>query len=252
MITFSPSGNTEMIGRMIQTKLKANHNTVQFINLAIDKTYMASHNKMIILNHLVKRHDILIIGSPVYAHHLQYHVKELIEMIPNAEGKWGEVVVPFVTYGGISSGIALEEAGKLLTKGKRKVLCGAKFSTSHKMTRAFMAEEYNKNIDFKLIDLTINALVEIITRTKCTSCGACVEACPVNHLVLNEQNTRGGVSIVDGQLSACIHCFNCISNCRNDAIHIDGDIERAKSFMQKKIDCKKEYPETCIYDGCTK
>ena len=57
----------------------------------------------------VSEHDILFIGSSVYAHHLQYHVKDLIKKLPQPVHGWGKIAVPFVTYGGISSGIALEE-----------------------------------------------------------------------------------------------------------------------------------------------
>lgn len=75
--------------------------------------------------------EILFIGSPVYAHHLQYHVKDLIKNLPQPVNRWGKIAVPFITYGAINSGIALDEAGKLLRKSGRKVLAGMKVCSSH-------------------------------------------------------------------------------------------------------------------------
>ena len=119
-------------------------------------------SKQDFLQETIKEHDILFIGSPVYAHHLQYHVKELIENLPQPIKVWGKIAIPFVTYGGISSGISLDEAGKLLRKSSRKVLAGMKVSSSHRMTRAFMKEEYNKDQpDNKLIS-TIDELIKRI------------------------------------------------------------------------------------------
>ena len=70
-------------------------------------------------------------------------MKDLIRALPAAGNGWGKFAVPFVTYGGITSGIALEEAGKLLKKSGRIVVAGMKVCAAHRMTRAFLQEEYN-------------------------------------------------------------------------------------------------------------
>lgn len=65
-------------------------------------------------------------------------------MLPPPDGdRWGRLAIPFVTYGGISSGIALAEAGELLKRTDRIVIGGLKVAASHRMTRAFMDQEFN-------------------------------------------------------------------------------------------------------------
>ena len=78
IITFSPSGNTEKIGQLIRAGLHLKDIETQYINLSEGTGYFKTDNKQQYLSELIKPHDILIIGSPVYAHHLQYNVKDLI------------------------------------------------------------------------------------------------------------------------------------------------------------------------------
>lgn len=122
IIVFSPSGNTNRVGELLKVCLEQNNISAQLINIACKEKYFLTNDKQGFLQEIVKEHDILFIGSPVYAHHLQYHVKDLIENLPQPVNGWDKLAVPFVTYGGINSGIALDEAGKLLRKSGRKSL----------------------------------------------------------------------------------------------------------------------------------
>ncbi|HIC91805.1 MAG TPA: 4Fe-4S dicluster domain-containing protein [Syntrophaceae bacterium] len=54
----------------------------------------------------------------------------------------------------------------------------------------------------------------IIDKEKCTTCGACVEACPVEAISLND------VAHINGD--KCIECGTCISVCPNRAITLEG------------------------------
>lgn len=130
---------------MLKAKLEQNNVSTQLVNIAGNKKYFSTDNKQKFLKETINEHDILFIDSPVYANHLQYHVKDLIESLPQPVNGWGKIAVPFVTYGAVSSGISLDKAGKLLRKSGRKVLAGMKVCSSHHMTRAFMDEEYNKD-----------------------------------------------------------------------------------------------------------
>ena len=143
IVVFSPSGNTLKVAKMLQKSLETRDLSVQIVKISGSESLSQPHRLRQFLQEFVEEHDILCIGSPVYAHHLQYHVKDLIAALPDAKNGWGKFAVPFVTYGGITSGIALEEAGKLLKKSGRIVVAGMKISASHRMTRAFLQEEYN-------------------------------------------------------------------------------------------------------------
>jgi hypothetical protein len=67
-----------------------------------------------------------------------------------------------VTYGSISSGIALEEAGKLLNSSGRMVIAGMKLASSHKMTRAFMEKEFSADISQDPMLAAVKGLVDRI------------------------------------------------------------------------------------------
>lgn len=143
IIVFSPSGNTLKVANMLEKSLTAKNIAVQTFNMTGSESLLNTRSVQQFLQEHVEEHDVLCIGSPVYAHHLQYLMKDLIRALPAVENGWGKFAVPFVTYGGITSGIALEEAGKLLKKSGRIVVTGMKISAAHRMSRAFLQEEYN-------------------------------------------------------------------------------------------------------------
>ncbi|WP_234123627.1 EFR1 family ferrodoxin [Clostridium hydrogenum] len=287
IIEFSPSNNTHRVGELLKANLEQNNISVQLVNIAADKRYFLTNNKKDFLQKTIDKHDILIIGSPVYAHHLQYHIKYLIKNLPKPVNGWGKVAVPFVTYGGINSGIALDEAGKLLRKSGRKVLAGMKVSCSHHMSRAFMEEEYNKDQAEEKLIFTIGKLVKRITLTNLDSLKDNSKSLKYQDLniylksnlifrektwhkkrypkiVINDnQCTKCGKcikvcpvchldqnkdkSIIKNMDSECIHCFNCIFECPQKAITPIGNLKRAKAFMESAIQKGTEYPDTCLY-----
>ncbi|SNT30634.1 4Fe-4S dicluster domain-containing protein [Anaerovirgula multivorans] len=287
IIVFSPSGNTIQVGELLKVALEQNSINTQLINIAGKENYFLTEDKQVFLQEIVKEHDILFIGSPVYAHHLQYHVKDLIVSLPKPVNGWGKIAVPFITYGGINSGIALDEAGKLLRKSGRKVLAGLKVSSSHRMTRAFMKEEYNKN---QPEDKTISFIEELIKRVKSVdmnSINDCSKHLKYQNIKMylkakiifrekvwhekrypkvvidNDKCIKCGKCInvcpvchlkqnndksIERNINTqCIHCFNCILKCPLKAISPIGDLEKAKSFIESMIKKAKEDPGTCLY-----
>lgn len=76
----------------------------------------------------------------------------------------------------------------------------------------------------------------------CSNCRNCVEVCPVGHL---ERRDDGSVSLND--LSACIHCFNCVVECKMNAILLQGDLEKAKEFFNLIVANGMETPGTAVF-----
>jgi len=287
IIVFSPSGNTNRVGELLKVVLEQNSISTQLVNIAGNKKYFLNNDKEGFLLKTFAEHDILFIGSNVIAHHLQYHVKDLIESLPQPVDGWGEIAIPFVTYGGIDSGIALEEAGKLLKRSGRKVIAGIKVSSSHHMTKAFLNEEYNKDQPEDKVISIIKELVKRIKSVDLNSLKDCSrelkyqsrKAYLIANIVFKEKvwhkkrypkvvidkdkcikcgmcvkvcpvcylNQKEDQSINNNDNTQCIHCFNCIFECTQKAIYPVGDLEKAKSFMRKMIKKGNEDPDTYLY-----
>lgn len=287
IILFSPSDNTRRIGKMVEVELIKKGICTQFIDITRNEEYFTSNDKSSYLNGLVRKHDILFIGSPVYAHHLQYHVKELINALPAPSAIWGNAVVPFVTYGGVNSGIALEEAGKLLKRSGRKVLGGMKISSSHRMTRAFMENEYNKQVSEDKAITTVQQLAKYINDIDMSSLEDSSKILKYQSIMTglkaniifkekvwhkkrypnvtideNKCNKCGkcitvcpvchlgqddSQSIIRNKDSNCIHCFNCLVECPQNSIYLVGDMDKARDFMNKIFKISKEKPGSYLY-----
>ena len=134
IITFSPSGNTLKVSRLLEESLLAKNCEVQCVNLAGDKKLFDGRDMRQYLKTIIKEHDLICVGSPVYAHHMHYNVQNIIKALPRSKNGWGKLAVPFITYGGVNSGIALQEGAKLLKKSGRTNIAGMKVNSSHSLS----------------------------------------------------------------------------------------------------------------------
>lgn len=275
IIQFSPSGNTFKVSELIKRELEQRNLEVQLLDITGKKEFFIEKNIQKFLADNVGKHDVLLIGSPVYANHLQYHVQDLITSLPKPNDIWGKYAIPYVTYGGISSGIALKEAGELLKISKRIVPIGMKVSASHRMTRAILNEEFNKE---KLLDNNFPQVTELVNRiiqlnhnfisnssVKFLAYNGLITALKANILfkekVMHEKRypkisidqsicticgkcvkscpvlhlAKKDNRIIENSQSPCIHCLNCIIQCPNNAIKLKGDLEKGTAFLKKMI-----------------
>ena len=137
IIVFSPSGNTLSMAKLFEQSFLKRDAQVQLINFTARKELTDQESLVRYLNDTVNPHDVLCIGGPVYAGHLQGNVKNIIKALPLPNAKWGSLTVPFISYGGVHSSIALKEAGALLRKKGRKNITGVKIAASHSLTKKF-------------------------------------------------------------------------------------------------------------------
>jgi len=135
IIVFSPSGNTLKVGKMLEKSLADKSTQVQLVNITRDKKLFGERDIKHYLKETVKEHDLLCVGSPVYAHHLHYNVQDVIKALPRPGNSWGRLAVPFVTWGGINSGVALQEAARLLKGSGRIVVSGMKINSFHCLSK---------------------------------------------------------------------------------------------------------------------
>lgn len=137
IVVFSPSGNTRKVGTMLEEHLSMNGADVQLVDATGDETLFRERAPSRFLAENVKPHDVLCIGGPVYAHHMHYNVLHLIKALPRPGDGWGRYAVPFVTYGTVSSGVALEDAAKMLRKTGRSPVLAMKLDAYHCYSRIF-------------------------------------------------------------------------------------------------------------------
>ncbi|NJO68565.1 MAG: 4Fe-4S dicluster domain-containing protein [Bacteroidetes bacterium] len=225
-------------------------------------------------------HDVLLIGGPVYAHHMQYHVLELMMALPKPDGHWGSIAIPYVTYGGISSGVALKESSDGLKSTGRVVPLAMKIAAPHRMTRAFMPEEFNnhklKGEQEAYIDELVNRIGLLNLSGKIKDAGKSLrynglKTTLLAKLVFVEKTWHAkrypkvvidsnictscgncvkvcpvahlkkvGNTIAANPQSDCIHCLNCVTTCTKNAVSLSGDLEKGRAFMSKMIAKKRQ------------
>lgn len=135
IIVFSPSGHTLKAAQMFKQAFEIEEIKVQLINITKDSTYLYNQNLRKRLEETLEEHDVLLIGGPVYAGHVEQNILCVIESLPKVTKGFGRLAVPFVTYGGVHSSIALEEMGRYLKKQNRQSILAVKIAAEHTLTK---------------------------------------------------------------------------------------------------------------------
>lgn len=104
----SPGGSTRHVARAIEDRLKELGGDVAVLDLGRGEDASAVHERL----SSAAGDPLLFVGSPVYAGHAVPPIMDFLTKIPENSGV---AAFPFVTWGGVSSGVALWEMGKALT-----------------------------------------------------------------------------------------------------------------------------------------
>jgi ferredoxin/flavodoxin len=112
IVYFSPAGSTRHVAMVIERQFQALGSDVSVSDLG-EGNYGAREISRQLEE--AQGNSCLFIGSPVYVSHA---VPPVMEYITGLTENTGGFAIPFVTWGGVSSGISLFEMGKeLLNKG---------------------------------------------------------------------------------------------------------------------------------------
>ena len=122
----SPAGSTRHVATVIEGSLISLGSEVHCLDLG----EKGDHNGFIDLIVKAGPNNCLYLGSPVYRDMAVPVVMKFIDSFPNINGCYA---VPFVTWGGAFSGIALWQMGRALTEKGFHLAGGAKVLAVHSM-----------------------------------------------------------------------------------------------------------------------
>jgi len=222
IIVFSPSGHTLKVAEMIKNQCEKYKSSVKLVNITGKKEFLFDDNRKENLYNELGEYELLFIGGPIYAGHMERNILNAIEAIPNPDKEHVNHAVPFATYGGAHSSIALEEMGDLLKKKYYKSLLGIKIVAKHTLTETFSnimnpnkpgkeEEEFvNKAVDqvYKIIEKKEQFIIDQSESFRYSPLNE------RNFFKLNSQeklhNSYKNVGIIQ---DSCIKCGKCIHVC---------------------------------------
>ncbi|MEN8781980.1 MAG: hypothetical protein ABF292_12840 [Desulfobacterales bacterium] len=161
LVYCSPAGSTAHVARIMRQKIAALETPVTMIDLSdypdvdfiIPQLFDALDN------------ICLYIGSPVYAAHPIPPVMEFIARMPQAKNGFS---APFVTWGAVTSGIALYEMGAALAQKGYPILGAAKVLSRHSMMWAVdtpLGADHPNAEDDRMIETLLQAVADKLRKT---------------------------------------------------------------------------------------
>ncbi len=155
IVYISPAGTTEAVAQTIATRLKAFGESCTVWNLGTKTSRPASIHSLLAGN----SETLLFVGSPVYSSHTVPTIISFIDQLPMVKNSWA---VPFVTWGGATSGVALHEMGKSLL-GRGFALAGAaKVMAVHSLMWQLndpVGSGRPNDDDLKLVELLVSKVI---------------------------------------------------------------------------------------------
>jgi flavodoxin/ferredoxin len=258
----SPAGSTRHVAEVIAESLKANAVNVHMLDLGAADDPAAFVDKL----KTAGQGDCLFVGSPVYRDVAVPPVMAFLNRLPSVAGL---SAVPFVTWGGATSGLALWQMGRAL-EGKGFVLAAAaKVLGIHSMmwtadspvgqghpdadddrqirelvdrlakgngaslsldTLDYLSAEDSGEVKKKLDDPWQN-VPKSVDEEKCTQCPA--GAVALDPLPVFDAN--------------CFDCFNCVRECPESAIVAPMRFDALHDKIRKRAEKYGEQPPTQIF-----
>ena len=127
---FSPAGSTRRVAERVQHVLQNQKIQPQVFDLS-RQGQEATHKTLATLTCSADEPCLLWVGSPVYCDHA---LPPLMEQLASLPAHLQGYSVPFVTWGGVCSGLALPEMAALLVQKNLPPLAAAKVLAEHSST----------------------------------------------------------------------------------------------------------------------
>lgn len=125
IVYFSPAGSTQKVALTIEERLRGLEQSVMVFDLSQGGQEVSGR---IVEFCSQSGPCCLWIGSPVYVDHAVPLVEACLRQLPVAEERYS---VPFVTWGGVTSGLALADMGEILQQQGYPLLGATKVIAQH-------------------------------------------------------------------------------------------------------------------------
>lgn len=267
----SPAGTTRRVAQVMEKALE--DAGVGVLSADLGKGRDGSS----IIEEIKSREVCLFIGSPVYVNRPIPPIMNFISELPDNAAAWA---VPFVTWGGVSSGIALYEMSKALTKKGFTLAGAAKVVALHAMMWRCdnpLGEGHPDRGDEKRIRELIDAVLKKTASRRPESISFSDLAYQPEGIHAEMEKTTletakahmPGKAVDEGRCTECgvceeicpvqaitlspypefgprcICCFQCVRNCPEEAIL--ADFTPVEERIRRRAEQLKEYPLTKIW-----
>ena len=246
LVYCSPAGSTAHVARIMRQKIAALETPVTAIDLSDDP------DVDFIIPQLFDAKDniCLYIGSPVYAGHPVPPVMEFIARMPQAENGFS---VPFVTWGAVTSGIALYEMGAALAYKGYPVLGAAKVLSRHSMMWAMevpLGADHPDAEDDRMVAALIDAVADKLKKADPPALAPSVldyQDQSLRDQMVQESFEQAKTRFPPKKVlkERCTQCGICVENCPVEAIHLT-DVPEIGPVCIHCLNCVRLCPETAI------
>lgn len=231
IVLFSPSGHTLKAGKMIESICKANNAETKLVNITKNESILFDENRKENLRKELGEYDIIFAGSPVYSGHTERNMLNALENLFNSDEKHGGIAIPFVTYGGVNSPMALEEMGEIFGTKGYIIPLGIKIAATHSLSYEFDNVMLPNRPGVEEENLIREAVNRVFTMYRDGNMEDNSDALNYateekrKELKINTQEKKQTPNkTVKIDQSKCIKCGKCIEACPTNNIFKDEDI----------------------------
>jgi ferredoxin/flavodoxin len=227
IVYLSPSGNTRKVAEIIVDTLNQIGQKTEVLDLAAKDEKDQKKLAFDTLNH----GSCLWVGSPIYANHA---LPQVIGFLSNLQQVEGICAVPFITYGGVTSGVGLYEMGLILAEKGFKLPGAAKILAAHSMMWMFknpLGVGRPNEDDKALVRELVKAVNEKISRPGIMK-PLTVDSLNYQPKVTQEKFHRADITATKKifppmkfDIDLCTKCGVCEENCPTHNISFDPDLK---------------------------
>lgn len=230
IVTFSPSGHTGKVASILKDVLVQRHHQVEHLEMARKKIIDQPQALQTYLADSLGDPDLLMVGGPVYVGHLQAKTMQVIKALPRPSRWTGKAAVPFVTWGGRTTGLALKEAAQALRETGRFNVMGLKFLSYHTMSKGFekpinaglpsdMARNVAEEFADRLQDIDLELPQDVSVKLDYQPARPKIEATLFSEALFQSMFMPNVSILVD----KCTRCKTCVKRCPVQIIDLVGN-----------------------------